>query len=249
MSMTSGRESDSAPTPELFRKYAHAVHRIVEEQYRISTDRLTDGPAEQDVLELVIGEVKPSLPAAAASLHHLLGTPFRYGYWKETRFRRASERPGVFYASEKESTAVAEAAFYLMRFFAAAPGVVLPTSNVERFGFSIPVKVDRALDLAISPLDKSRSSWTNGQDYTACQDFASAARTIEAQLIRYESVRDHNRGANVAIFDPSAFQKPVPNAERAWHFRFKDRALTAFGAGEPTVRYDFTFAQFELSNP
>jgi hypothetical protein len=34
----------------------------------------------------------------------------------ESRFRRASERPGVFYASETERTAIAETAFWRLRF-------------------------------------------------------------------------------------------------------------------------------------
>lgn len=223
--------------------------RIVEEQYKISTDRLTDGPAEQDVLERLVEEVKPTMPAAAKSLHHLLGTPFRYGYWKATRFRRAKERPGIFYASEAESTAIAEAAYYAMRFFSAAPGVKLPSTTIERFGFSISIKVERALDLTASPLNGGQTFWTRDQDYGPCQQLAAEARKIDAQLIRYESVRDPGKGANVALLDPGAFQRPVPYPERSWHFRFRDKKLTAFAAGGTRDRYDFTFPQFGLATP
>src|SRR4051794_11779761 len=165
MSTTSARGSDPQPTSKNFRPYSHKVVRIVEEQYKISTDRLTDGPAEQDVLERLVEEVKPTMPAAAIPLHHLLGTPFRYGYWKATRFRRANERPGIFYASEAEPTAIAEAAYYAMRFFSAAPGIKLPTTTIERFGFSIPIAVERALDLTDTPLDRGRGLWTRDRDY------------------------------------------------------------------------------------
>jgi hypothetical protein len=225
------------------------VIRIVEEQYRISTDRLTSGPAEQDVLEGLVEEVKPTMPAAAMSLHHLLGTPFRYGYSKASRFRRANDRPGIFYASETESTAVAEAAYYAMRFFAAAPGVTLPTTTIERFGFSVPIAVERALDLTDAPLNRYRKLWTRDQDYGPCQRFATAARAMDAQLIRYQSVRDPASGANVAVLDPGAFQRPVPYSERSWHFRFRDKQLTAFAAGEPRERFDFAFEQFGLVAP
>jgi len=249
MSTTSAHASEPAPSAENFRNYSFRVIRIVEEQYRISTDRLTDGPAEQDVLEGLVEEVKPTIPAAALSLHHLLGTPFRYGYWKASRFRRANERPGIFYASETESTAVAEAAYYALRFFSVAPGVKLPTTTIERFGFSIPVAVERALDLTVAPLNRGRMLWTRNRDYEPCQRFATAARAIDAQLIRYESVRDPASGANVALLDPCAFQRPVPYPERSWHFRFRDRKLTAFAAGEPRERFDFTFEQFGLTTP
>lgn len=249
MSTTSEHASEPTPSAENFRSYSYRVLRIVEEQYKISTDRLTDGPAEQDVLERLVEEVKPTMPAAAISLHHLLATPFRYGYWKATRFRRANERPGVFYASETEPAAVAEAAYYAMRFFSAAPGVKLPTTTIERFGFSIPIAVERALDLTDAPLDRGRTLWTRDRDYGSCQRFATAARAINAQLLRYESVRDPAAGANVALLDPGAFQRPVPYPERSWHFRFRDKKLTAFAAGESRERFDFTFEQFGLAIP
>ena len=223
--------------------------RIVEEQYKISTDRLTDGPAEQDVLERLVEEVKPTMPATARSLHHLLGTPFRYGYWKATRFRRANERPGIFYASETEPTAVAETAYLAMCFFSAASGVKLPVTTIERFGFSIPIAVERAIDLTVPPLSRGHALWTSDRDYEPCQRLAAHARSMGAQLIRYEFVRDPGKGANVALIDPLAFQRPVPSPERSWHFRFRDKKLTAFAAGPSLERFDFTFEQFGLVPP
>src|SRR5687768_897804 len=107
MSTTSARRSEPRPTANDFRAYTRRVIRIVEAQHRISTDRLVEGPAEQDLLERLVEEVKPTMPAAARWLHHLLATPFRYGYSRETRFRTARERPGIFYASEEERTVVA----------------------------------------------------------------------------------------------------------------------------------------------
>lgn len=249
MSTTSAPKSEPIPSTKDFRAYSYRVLRIVEEQYRISTDRLTDGPAEQDVLERLVEDVKPTVPAAAKPLHHLLGTPFRYGYSKPSRFRRAKERPGIFYASESESTAIAEAAYYAMLFFSASPGVRLPATTIERFGFSIPIKVERALDLTDTPLKSGRALWTRRQDYGPCQRLAAEARRIDAQLIRYESVRDGNKGANIALLDPAAFQRPVPYPERSWHFRFRDKKLTAFPAGGTRERHDFTFAQFGLETP
>jgi hypothetical protein len=249
MSTISAPKSEPVPSTKDFREYSRRVLRIVEEQYKISTDRLTDGPAEQDVLERLVEDVKPTMPAAAKALHHLLGTPFRYGYSKATRFRREKERPGIFYASESEPTAIAEAAYWAMRFFSAAPGVMLPTTTIERFGFSIPIRVGRALDLTGAPLSRARALWIRDQDYAPCQRLATEARKIDAQLIRYESVRDPSRGANIALLDPTAFQRPVPFPERSWHFRFRDKKLTAFAAGGTRDRHDFTFAQFGLIAP
>lgn len=222
---------------------------MVEAQHRISTDRLVEGPAEQDVLEALLEEVKPTMPTQARGLHHLLATPFRYGHAKATRFRAAGERPGIFYASEQQRTAVAETAYWRMRFFAAAPGVRLPTTTAEHWAFGVPVRVERALDLTRPPLAEGRAQWTDPVDYSACQRFAAAARKIEAQLIRYESVRDPKGGCNIALFDPSAFRKPVPDNEQSWHFRFRGARLTAFAAEPSRERYDFTFEQLGLVAP
>lgn len=222
---------------------------MVEAQHRISTDRLVDGIVEQEVLEELIEEVKPPVPTEALGLHHLLRTPFRYGYAKATRFRRADERPGIFYASETQRTAVAEAAYWYMRFLAASPRVRLPATTQERLAYRVPVKVERALDLTEPPLVAGRAGWTLREDYEPCQALARQARAIGAQLIRYESVRDPPVGRNAALFDPSAFQQPVPASAGTWHFRFAGHKLTAFAALPSGERYDFTFEQFGLSSP
>ena len=247
--MTSARGSEPRPTVADLHKYRSKLFRIVEAQHSISTDRLIDDPAKQDVLERVIEETKPTMPVGARGLHHLLGTPFRYGYSKETRFRRANERPGIFYGSETQATAVAETAFWRMRFFAASPGMQLPKTTLEHLAFSVPVAAERALDLTGEPLVAGRILWTDPLDYAPCQRFAERARKLNAQLIRYESVRDPAGGASAALFDPSVFRKPVPANEQTWHFRFAGTKLTAFAALPSRERFDFTFEQFGLAAP
>jgi hypothetical protein len=247
--MTSAPASEPAPSATDLHQYASKLFRIVEAQHSISTDRLVDDAAEQEVLERLIEATKPTMPRKARGLHHLLGTPFRYGYARETRFRRAHERPGVFYGSENQSTAVAETAYWRMRFFAAAPGMKLPKTTLEHLAFSIPVRVERALDLTIPPLVAGRELWTDPNHYGPCQRLAERARKLDTQLIRYESVRDPARGGNAALFDPAAFRKPVPANEQTWHLRFVGTRLTALAAVPSSERFDFTFAQFGLDPP
>jgi hypothetical protein len=247
--MISASESEPEPSADDLREYASKLFRIVEAQHSISTDRLVDDAAEQEVLERLIEAAKPTIPARARTLHHLLGTPFRYGNAKETRFRRAHERPGIFYGSESQPTAVAETAYWRMRFFAASPGMMLPKTPREHRAVSGPVAVGRALDLTIAPLDAGRALWTDPDDYGPCQRLADRARRLDAQLIRYESVRDPEHGANAALFDPSAFRKPVPMGEQTWHFRFAGPKLTVLAALPSRERFDFTFEQFGLVAP
>jgi hypothetical protein len=247
--MTSAPASEPEPLAADLRRYSSKLYRIVEAQHSISTDRLVDDPAEQEVLERLIGAVKPTMPAEARGLHHLLGTPFRYGYARETRFRRAHERPGLFYGSESQATAVAETAYWRMRFFSASPGMKLPKTTLEHLAFSIPVAVERALDLTNPPLVAGRPLWIDPNDYGPCQRLAERARKLGTQLIRYESARDPAGGLNAALFDPSAFRKPVPTTEQTWHFRFAGMKLTALAALPSRDRFDFTFAQFGMITP
>lgn len=241
--------SDLVPTPEHFRPYAHRIWRIVEGQHRISTNRLAEGPVEQDMLEQLIEEVKPILPPAARGLHYLLGTPFRYGYARPSRFRRAGERPGIFYGSESIAVSVAETAYWRLLFFSRSPGIRLPSGTSEHSAFTVPVRLKRLIDLTRLPYRRSASIWTDPADYEPCQSLATAARRIDTQAIRYTSARDPARGVNLALLDPAAFSASTPTMMQSWHFRFERGLLTVCAAFPSDERYRFSFEQFGLAPP
>lgn len=247
--MTTAPRSEVVPTPADFREYAGTVWRLVEAQHRISTNRLAADVEDQALLESLIEEVKPIMPKAARGLHYLLATPFRYGHAKPSRFRRAGERPGIFYASEHIATAVAETAYWRLLFFSRSPGFMPPTTVVEHSALSVPIAVVRTLDLTALPFSAQASRWMNPDDYADCQTFASAARAVEAQAIRYASVRDPAHQANVALFDPAVFAVSAPTIEQTWHFRYEARRLTGYAAFPSDERYDFSFEQFGLTPP
>src|SRR5258705_5609286 len=93
--------------------------RVVEAQSKVSTMKLTDTLEEQAALERLIDETKPHVPDDCGHLGYLLLTPFRYApYPHDSRFRRAGSPDGVFYAAEFIETAIAEAAFHRLLFFA-----------------------------------------------------------------------------------------------------------------------------------
>lgn len=247
--MTSAHRSDAVPTAADFRKYAGKVWRLVEAQHRISTNRLAASVDDQALLEQLVEEVKPVMPTAARGLHYLLATPFRYGHTKASRFRRAGERPGIFYASEHVGTAVAETAYWRLLFFSRSPGFVPPTTVVEHSAFTVPIAVERALDLTAPPFADHEKRWMDPDDYLGCQDFAGAARGIDAQVIRYASVRDPAHRANIALLDPAGFAAAAPTIEQTWHFRYEAGQMTAFAAFPSAERYAFKFDQFGLTPP
>lgn len=249
MSTTTGHRSDIAPSTADFRPYRAKVWRLVEAQHRISTNRLAASADDQALLEQLVEEVKPTLPPAARGLHYLLATPFRYGHVKASRFRKAGERPGIFYASEQIATAVAETAYWRLLFFSRSPGFIPPNAVVEHSAITVPVKVVRMIDLTLPPFIRNAPRWRDPDDYSACQTLAAQARRIEAQGIRYESARDAERRANVALFDPRAFAASTPKIEQTWHFRYENGQMTAFAAFPSEERHSFSFEQFGLARP
>jgi hypothetical protein len=241
--------SEPVPTTADLGRYAGKVWRIVEAQHRISTNRLADNDADQRLLEDLAEEVKPSLPPIARGLHYLLSTPFRYGYAKASRFRRANERPGIFYAAENAATAVAESAYRRLLFFSRSPGTFLPRGTIEHSAYTVRLRVDRALDLTVPPLAVGRAFWIDSGDYAPCQRLAERARAIGTQAIRYESVRDAAHRANVALLDPGGFADPAPKVVTTYHARLDRYGLDMLAAFPSPERHRFTFADFGLPAP
>jgi len=227
--------------------YRGEVWRVVEAQHRISTNRLSDNLADQTRLEALAEAVKPDLPRAARGLHYLLASPFRYGHGTASRFRRASERPGIFYASEAEATAIAETAYWRLRFYLRSPGFAPPSTTTEHTSFTAAVATGQALDLTREPFAAHEADWTDADDYTACQNLAAAAREAHLALIRSISARDPGRGCNVAILDPAAFASTQPAIRRTWHLRFESGRLTALAAFPAEARFFFAADDFGLA--
>lgn len=209
------------------RRYAGRCWRLVEAQHRVSTLKLVDNLAEQQLLEELIEVAKPVVPPECRHLDYLLATPFRYGapYPNGSRFRRAGYTAGVFYAAEAPETAVAEMAFYRLLFFAESPATPWPANPAELTAIAAQIATDRLIDLTEPPLRRQRAKWTALADYAACQALADTCRAAAIEIIRYESVRDPQRRANVAVLTCRAFARPRPVDRQSWRLH-----LSASGA-------------------
>jgi hypothetical protein len=212
-----------------FRSYDGLCWRLVEAQHRISTLKLTDTLAEQDLLENLIEDTKPVIPPECRHLDFLLATPFRYGaaYPIGSRFRRAGRTPGVYYAAETPATAVAEMAFYRLLFYAESPATPWPFDAAEYTAFSAAITTTRMLDLTSQPLSEDSVLWLDLLEYSPCQAFADTARTADADGIRYQSVRDPAGGLNLAILTCRAFSRPAPIDRQTWRIRLSSSGVQA----------------------
>jgi len=221
------------------------VWRVVEGQHRISTNRLAENREDQALLENLVEEVKPLMPAACAGLHFLLATPFRYGHTVASRFRRAHTREGIFYAAEQIKTALAEIAYHRLAFLARSPGVLAPRTVIEHTAFSVTVATPDALDLTRPPHDTDPRLWAEPNHYEGCQLLGEAARAGGLKLLRYASRRDPG-GINVAALTPDALRDRQPAISGTWHIRMTADSLTALAAFPSSESYHFTAAQFGL---
>jgi hypothetical protein len=193
--------------------------RAVEAQHRVATLHLSGGRLEdQALLEGLLDQAKPRLPAAAQGLHWLLATPFRY--WPPpggSRFRRRTD-PGVFYGAEARKTACAECGYWRLRFWLDSEGLRGRSATVELTLFEFHAASEFTLDLSRPPLARDRGLWIHPSDYGATQVLADRAREAGIDIIRYESARDPG-GFCLALLSPRPLQsvpEPYRNHQQTW---------------------------------
>ena len=234
-------------TPAALRSEALSLQgrcwRLVEAQHRVSTMKLVDTLEEQALLEAELERTKPPGPPECAGLHYLLSTPFRYGrYPGNSRFRREGYSPGVYYAAERDVTAVAETVFYRLLFFAESPQTPFPRNPLEFTGFEAAFAARVAIDLAAPPFSDD-TRWTHPSDYSACLALADAAREADVTAIRYRSVRDPQGGANIALLSCLAFSERAPGRYVTWRIGLSGYGAIAF-CDRPERRLSFALALF-----
>ncbi|MFG1346968.1 RES family NAD+ phosphorylase [Xanthobacter autotrophicus DSM 431] len=219
-------------TPDALRSEARPFRgpawRFVEAQHRVSTLKLVDSLAEQQALEDILEETKPLVPEPCRHLDYLLATPFRYRpYPGGSRFRRPGLTPGVWYGAERPETAAAEMVFYRFLFHAESPQTPFPDDAAEYTAFSVELAAPVAIDLTAGALAGLAERWTHLTDYAACQALAETVREIDGEVIRYTSVRDRERGANLAVLSCRAFLSHAPVERQTWRIRISPSGAQA----------------------
>lgn len=205
------------------RRLRRRLWRAVEAQHVVSTLRLVDNAAEQIQLERILEASKPPLPVPAARLHYLLGTPYRYPAPVGSRFRAPTE-PGVWYGAEHVRTACAELGYWRWRFLTDSAGLTeLGPAPQTVFQAGID---GRVVDLTQPPFVRERAQWTDPADYAPTQHFAAAAREAGASAIRYESVRDPEHGAAVAVLRAEIFRPTRPLQQQSWFLTVRQELVT-----------------------
>ena len=216
--------------------------RVVEAQHQVSTTKITDTLAEQEILENLLEETKPPIPKECAHLDFLLLTPFRYSARNPigSRFRRPNAESGVFYAAEHLTTAMAEAAFHRTLFYAESPATPWPANAGEYTAFSCAFRSARAADIARRPYLEDQRLY-HLSDYSASQAFADAVRGLGFEMIKYKSVRDPDGRSNLALLSPKAFARRDPLDRRSWKLHLDAQGARALcESPRLSIEYDRT---------
>lgn len=188
--------------------------RIVESQYVVSTRKLVDSDAEQAVLESLIDQAKPPVPAGMGKWHYLLFTPFRHPPLTHgSRFGTRVER-SLFYGSAEVSVALAEVAYYRLVFLEGTRAA-LPLVTTEHTAFIAKVAAKRFIDLTKAPFAAFESAISSKTSYAETHTLGSEMRAAGVDAFAFRSARDPGGGLNYALFSP-AFASRTPSGFQSW---------------------------------
>lgn len=194
-----------------------ALKRIVENQTQVVTLSLVDSLDEQLLLEQMLEDAKPPLPANTGKpLDYLLASPWRYPPlpWG-SRFGRRFE-PSIFYGSLSEDALFAEAAWYRWVFLAGPEQPFAGRVISQHTVFEARYHSEAGADLCAAPFDAHRRTLTHRRDYVACQALGSVLREKGFAAFSYWSARSLTAQKNIGLLEPAALRSRKPARQQQW---------------------------------
>ncbi|HEY2903482.1 MAG TPA: RES family NAD+ phosphorylase [Polyangia bacterium] len=202
--------------PSRVSSFAATAWRVVEAQHQVSTRKLVDTLEEQQLLEQIVDQVKPSLPPepAFAGLHYLLSTPFRHPpLLRGTRFGSAAER-SLWYGALRVETSLAEKAYYQL-LFAQGTAAAFDHLTCDWTAFSAAVATERAVDLTAPAFAAFARPLNSPVSYAATQKLGRQMRASGVIAFVFTSARCPSHGKAIGLFSP-AFAAKKPGAFQTW---------------------------------
>lgn len=176
--------------------------RVVEDQHTSSTRDLVDTREEHELLEELL---EASKPPVAKTQHYLIFTPFRYPPLKYgSRFGQVYE-VGVWYGSIELKAALAEVAYYRLKFFEDSHAN-LGYIEIPMTAFNACISTQKGIDLTKLPFQPYESQISDQDNYTGSQSLGTDMRKSGVEVFIYTSARAKN-AKNVGAFIPTVFKK------------------------------------------
>lgn len=192
-----------------------APWRMVEAQHISSSRDLVESLEEHNLLEDLLENSKPQI---ANNKHYLIFTPFRYPpLTYGSRFGSIIE-PSLWYGSVDIYTALAEVAFYRLKFFEDT------LANLEYIEtpmtlFKAYICTDHGIDLTVPPFNKYQDKISDPKNYSYSQYLGTEMRKANIEAFIFTSARDKKSGRNVASFTPDVFKvnnTHLDNSMQTW---------------------------------
>jgi hypothetical protein len=223
--------------------------RVVEAQHKVSTRRLVDTLDEQQLLEQIVDEVKPPIPAGPgfAGLHYLLSTPFRHPPLRHgSRFGSSAER-SLWYGAAAVETSLAEKAYYQL-LFVEGTKAELKNLSCDWSAFTAHIATDRAIDLTRPEFAAFHARISSPSSYGDSQKLGRDMRAGGVTAFTFTSARCPRcplEGKVVGLFEP-VFASANPGELQTWRCIVTADAcevVTLNGARSPLV---FMRSAFEI---
>lgn len=217
--------------------------RVVEAQHQVSTRKLVDSDAEQQMLEQLIESAKPP-ERTRGRMHYLLFTPFRYPPLRYGSRFGGRHEPGIWYGSQTLRTAFAEVAYYRLLFLEGT-AADLGLLQTELTAFRATLRTAHGIDLTARPFDKHRERISHPASYAESQQLGTAMRNADVDAFRFYSARDAEAGVNVGAFSPAAFGRRMPRGLETWRCS-ATKALVEVVKRDYFARDSYTFQRREF---
>ncbi len=176
--------------------------RMVEAQHISSSRDLVERREEHDILEKLLENSKPQV---ANNKHYLIFTPFRYPPLKYGSRFGSTYEPSLWYGSINLHTALAEVAFYRLKFFDDT-SADLDYIEIPMTAFKAYIKTENGIDLTNLYFEKYQDKISNKTSYEYSQRLGTEMREANIDAFIFTSARDNKLGKNVAAFTPDVFK-------------------------------------------
>lgn len=176
--------------------------RMTESQHISSSRDLVESREEHDLLEKLLENSKPQIDN---NKHYLIFTPFRYPpLVYGSRFGNTFE-PSLWYGSINLQTALAEVAFYRLKFFDDT-SANLDYIETPMTAFKVYIQAEKGIDLTELPFKTYQDKISNKASYDDSQRLGTEMREANIEAFIFTSARDKKFGKNVAAFTPEVFK-------------------------------------------
>ncbi len=142
-----------------------------------------------------------------------------------SRFGQTFE-PGIFYASELVTTALAEVAYYRFLFYYGMSSPFPSLLVTLHTAFSVDYDCKKGADLFTPPFNHYRKEIIHPSSYQFTQKLGSQLREQQFEGLIHPSARCPNSGTNIVLLTPNSIISHKPTEQNSWMCELREKTVT-----------------------